>query len=99
MTARRGSTLVELIVTLVIMAIVASVVTLALKPRASSAQDTATRVAEARRTALAQRRAVTITLVLDRTPVSLTALPDGGVVADSSLRLDRLTGEGIDARP
>ena len=98
MTRRHGSTLVELLVTLVIMAIVASVAVVAIG-RPTQAPGEADRVREARMVAIAQRRPTTIEVMRDGAPLFLTALPDGGVVADSALRLDRLTGESSRERP
>ena len=89
-----GSTLLELIVTLAVMAVVAGVVALALRPR-DAAHPAADPVVEARRAAIAARRPVTIDLVRDGRVFVLTALPDGGVIADADLGLDRFTGEKI----
>lgn len=97
MRSRRGSTLLELVATLAIMGVVAGVVTLALRtPSASRAERDP--VVEARRRAIMTRRPVTVALQHDAEVHAITALPDGGVAADSVHAIDRLTGERHDAR-
>jgi prepilin-type N-terminal cleavage/methylation domain-containing protein len=96
---RRGSTLIELVVTLAIMGLVAGMVTLALQRQSPPTVDPFVRISAARHAALITRRPVTIDLVIDGALMVLTALPDGGVVADTSLHFDRLTGARLHARP
>lgn len=91
---RSGTTLLELLVTLAIVAIASAVVGLALRaPVAPAADDAQATVAAARRAAIAGRRPVTVRVAAYRESGAVTALPDGGVVADSALGRDRLTGE------
>jgi prepilin-type N-terminal cleavage/methylation domain-containing protein len=91
---RPGTTLLELLVTLAIIAVASAVVGLALRaPAAPAADDAQAAVAAARRAAIAERRPVTVALRVQRESGAVTALPDGGVVADSALGRDRLTGE------
>lgn len=94
---RSGSTLLEMLVTLGVMAIVAGMVALALRPHRTSApvEDP---LGEARRVAISTRRPITIDLVRNGRTFVVTALPDGGVVADAELRIDRFTGEKSSAR-
>jgi prepilin-type N-terminal cleavage/methylation domain-containing protein len=90
---RRGVTLVELIVVLAIMTVMAAVVGLAAPPLRHADPDIATtRVTAARRTALASGQPVTITVVSQEHPYAVTAYPNGAVVADSALVVDRLAG-------
>lgn len=87
-------TLVELIVVLAIVAVIASVTTLALR-RADlgpTAPPWVTAVAQARRTALDSVRIITLTIRIGDRMYAATALPDGSVIADSGLAIDRLTG-------
>lgn len=93
---RRGSTLLELIVVLAIMGFVAGVVTLSFPAKQSP--GTADALASARRTAIAERRSQTIVVRRGDVAYDVTVLPDGSVVADSALHIDRLTGERSDAR-
>ncbi|MGH7679632.1 MAG: pilus assembly FimT family protein [Gemmatimonadaceae bacterium] len=99
MMRRRGSTLVELLVTLVIMAIVASVATLVLGRPTSPPASADDLLREARLAAINNRRPTTLAVNRNGQELILTALPDGGVVADSGLDVDRLTGEPRHARP
>lgn len=94
--AHRGFTLVELIVVVAIMAVLAGVGGIAFV-RLSRADDApesdAAMVRAARREAL--RRGVAVTVADSapgRAPRRATAYPDGRVVADTTLRVDALTG-------
>ncbi len=90
---RRGVTLVELLVVLAIMTVMAAVVGLAAPPIRHADPDTATtRLTAARRAALASGQPVSITVVSRERPYAVTAYPDGAVVADSALAVDRLSG-------
>lgn len=91
MTPRAGSTLVELIVTLAVMAIVAAAVALAL-PAKSPAPNVDV-IAAARREAIVSRRRVSVRVIVMGHAAALTANPDGSVVADSGIAIDRLSGE------
>jgi prepilin-type N-terminal cleavage/methylation domain-containing protein len=92
---RRGVTLVELIVVLAILSIVAGVTTLAFR-RADLAPRVpvwVSAVAAARRAAIDSDRVVSLTIRVGDSVYAATALPDGSVIADAALGLDRLTGE------
>lgn len=90
---RRGATMIELLVVLVILAMTAGVVVVSLRSLAEGPEETtATRVAAARRKALAERRAVTVAVETPAGTTEVTALPDGRVLADSTLGIDPLTG-------
>ena len=92
---RSGVTLVELIVVLAIVAIIAGVTTLAFRraDRTPSVQPWVSAIAAARRTAIDSARAVSLTVRIGDTVYAATALPDGSVIADAPLGIDRLTGE------
>ena len=79
------------------MAIVAGGVAFTLRPSAAHVAQ-ADPIAEARRTAITERWPVTIDVIRDGKVFAVTALPDGGVVADAALGVDRFTGEKLDAR-
>ena len=89
---RRGSTLLELAVTLAILGVAGLVAVLAIRPAPVAPDDVTAQVADARRRALRDRVPVSIDVVIAGVPHALTALPDGGVVADSALHIDRFTG-------
>lgn len=94
-SVRRGVTLLELMVTLALLAILAGVVGLSVG-RAGPARTVDARTAQiaaARDSALRSGHAVTITLVDSGRVASVTALPDGRVLADPGLEIDPLTGE------
>jgi prepilin-type N-terminal cleavage/methylation domain-containing protein len=93
--SRAGVTLVELIVVLAIIAVIAGVTTLAFR-RAGSTPSVApwvSAVTAARRTAIDSGRSVSLTIRVGDVVYAATALPDGSVVADAPLDIDRLTGE------
>jgi prepilin-type N-terminal cleavage/methylation domain-containing protein len=97
MTARAGVTLIELMVVLVILSVIASVTGLALR-RAQPLRAVDRRlavIAEARRVAIDSGRTVTVTVTVgeDSVPVAVTVHPDGSVITDASLGVDRLTGD------
>jgi prepilin-type N-terminal cleavage/methylation domain-containing protein len=94
-TMRSGVTLVELIVVLAIVSLMAGVTTLAFR-RADMTPRVApwvSAMAAARRTAVDSDRTVSLTVRVGDTVYAATALPDGSVVADVALGIDRVTGE------
>ena len=92
--ARAGVTLIELMVVLTILSVIAGVTGLALRraqpPRAVDARTAA--IAIARRRALDSGLTVTVTIDIDSVPTAVTARPDGSVIADGNLGINRLTG-------
>jgi prepilin-type N-terminal cleavage/methylation domain-containing protein len=94
-TMRSGVTLVELIVVLAILSVMAGVTTLAFR-RADMTPQVApwvSAIAAARRTAVDSDRTVSLTVRIGDSVYAATALPDGSVVADAALGVDRVTGE------
>jgi prepilin-type N-terminal cleavage/methylation domain-containing protein len=92
---RSGVTLIELIVVLAILSVIAGVTTLAFR-RADTTPSTPTwvsAVAQARRIALDSARTVSLAVRVGDSVYAATMLPDGSVVADPRLGIDRLTGE------
>jgi prepilin-type N-terminal cleavage/methylation domain-containing protein len=91
---RRGVTLVELIVVLAILGVFAGVTALAFRRKkpVPSALAWASEVAAARRTALDSARQVSLTVQIGDSVYAATAMPDGSVIADPQLGIDRLTG-------
>jgi prepilin-type N-terminal cleavage/methylation domain-containing protein len=92
---RPGVTLIELIVVLAIVAIMAGVTTLAFRraDMTPTVEPWVSAVAAARRTAVDSGRTVSLTVRVGDKVYAATALPDGSVVADAALGVDRLTGE------
>jgi prepilin-type N-terminal cleavage/methylation domain-containing protein len=88
-----GSTLIELLVVLSVLAILASVTVLAARrfdppPR----DDPSVVLAESLRVAVDTPRTIVVRLVRGGAPISAAIRPDGSVVGDSALSVDRFTG-------
>ena len=94
---RRGTTLLELSVTIALIALATTIASLAARrmdiPYAGG--GFAMRLARARQAALTSARPERITLVRHDTVFMVTALPDGGLLADSSLHLNRLSARHL----
>lgn len=88
----RGMTLIEVIVVLTIVAVIAAVTTLML-PRAIviPPDDPARVLAATRQHALRDGSPQSARLLIDGTMHDVVALPDGSVIGDGSVPLDRLT--------
>jgi Tfp pilus assembly protein FimT len=97
--SRRGATLVELIVSLVVLAAITSVATLAARridrPLAADPQQS---VADSLRVAVAEARTITLALSIHGVRATATVHPDGRAVADTVLHIDPLTGRRTDVR-
>jgi prepilin-type N-terminal cleavage/methylation domain-containing protein len=100
---RRGVTLIELMVAITLIAVLAGVSTVTLRAagRASSADTAAARIdatiAATRDSAVRTGTAVTaeVRLKFETSPARFTALPDGSVVGDASLPVERTTGRAL----
>ena len=92
MTNRFGTTLLELLVTLVILAILASVAVLAIHdPPKPDPTNPRVIVQAARRRALEHGVQVDTTVQVGGLTHDVTVLPDGRVIADSIVQVNRLT--------
>jgi prepilin-type N-terminal cleavage/methylation domain-containing protein len=98
-TATRGVTLIELLVTLSLLAILSAVTTLAVrqigKPRP---HDPRAILADSIRVVLESGRPTTVNFIIDGIATSATIRPDGSVMADSLLDLEPLSGRFTHAR-
>lgn len=95
----RGTTLVELMVTLVLLGLLASVAALAARVHGlPPSHDPFVVLADSAHVAAAQSRAIVLRLVAHETTAVALVEPDGSVIADSILHVDRLTGTPSNAR-
>jgi prepilin-type N-terminal cleavage/methylation domain-containing protein len=90
---RRGTTLIELMIALVILAIVAALVS-GVGPlvRLPSPDPITAAASNARHSAISLRRSVSLVAPRGDTVIALTAWPDGIVIADTTARIDPFTG-------
>jgi prepilin-type N-terminal cleavage/methylation domain-containing protein len=94
-----GVTLVELLVVLCVLGVVASVAVLAVRQFDRPAPDDPRIIlAESLRVAVDTPRTIVVRVVHDGRPLSATIRPDGSVVGDSALAVDRFTGRPPRAR-
>lgn len=98
-TLRAGTTLIELLVTLVIIGIIAGVTVLAIRridrPRLD---DPRAIIADTLRAVLASGRPALVRMVTDSGPAWAIVRADGSVIADSALDVERFTGAPNHAR-
>lgn len=98
--ARRGVTLLELLVALTVIGSAAAVTALAIRAglradaaaHAATAASTSTQVRAIRHRAVTEGRMVTATIDTRHGPLDLAAYPDGSVVAGEAVAVERLTG-------
>jgi len=89
---RRGVTLVELMVVLVLLGLMAGVVGLAWRPDPANRDRHRDSIAEARHRALETGTLVRLEVTVDGRTYTIAALPDGRLIAPDDLHLDPLTG-------
>lgn len=94
---RRGTTLVELLVVLAILATVTGLAGLALVKWSPVRPSTTDHIAAARRTAIATGRTVLLGVVAGSDSQHAVALPDGSVIGATLAGIDRLSGRAADA--
>lgn len=97
--AVRGMTLLEVVITVSIIGLMAGVTTLALPRLAVIPPNDPGRVlTEARRRALRDGRPQPMRLLIDSVAHEAVAMPDGSVIADSGVAIDRFTARWRHAR-
>jgi prepilin-type N-terminal cleavage/methylation domain-containing protein len=90
---RSGVTLVELLLTIALLGVIASVTTLALRRIDEPPPDDPVRMlADSLRAVVATGRTATVRLLVNGQSALATIHPDGSIVADSIVRVDRLSG-------
>jgi hypothetical protein len=90
---RLGTSLLELLITLTLLALMSAVVVMAVRRiDAPAPTQPAAMIQDSLRRAVAEGRSVTVRALIDNVSVSATANPDGSVIADSMFHVDRLTG-------
>jgi prepilin-type N-terminal cleavage/methylation domain-containing protein len=97
--SRRGVTLIELIVSMLLLGLLSSVATLAVRrtvPRRGD--DPMADVSDSSLASVAAHRRISFPLVVDGRRAWATVLPDGSVIADSSLHINPLDGHVATAR-
>jgi hypothetical protein len=97
---RNGVTLGERLVTIAILGVLSAVATLAVrridKP---NPDDPQTMLANGIRSVLKTGKPASLHFVIDGVAANATILPDGSVVADSALMVERLTGIPARVKP
>jgi prepilin-type N-terminal cleavage/methylation domain-containing protein len=94
MTMRRpGFTLIELLVTIALLGVITSVATLAFrKIEAPPPNDPISIVCDSLRSSVAHDRRSTLRFVVHGASAAVSVFPDGSILADSALSIDRLSG-------
>ena len=96
---RVGYTLIEMVITLALLGIVALMTTLGIRRfTRPSPGDPGTIIADTLERVLATGRSVTLQFVVNGRPVLATVNPDGSVIADTALRVNRFTGRSTNAK-
>lgn len=99
MTHRPGVTLLELLVTIVILGVIAGVTVLAIRRiDPPKPDDPRTILAESLRVVLMSGRPAVVRVMTDSGPAFGTIRADGSIVADSILDVERMTGRPNHAR-
>jgi prepilin-type N-terminal cleavage/methylation domain-containing protein len=91
---RRGSTLIEMLVTLALLGILASVCALAIRRiTPPDPNDPMTIIADTLNAVMRSGQAATLQFMVNGRPALATLNPDGSIIADTALHVDRFTGQ------
>jgi prepilin-type N-terminal cleavage/methylation domain-containing protein len=94
-----GVTLIELLVTLSILGVIASVTTLAIRRFDALPVDAPQQIlADSVRRALATGRSIHVHILIDGRPANALVGMDGSILADSAFGVERFSGRPVDAR-
>jgi prepilin-type N-terminal cleavage/methylation domain-containing protein len=97
---RSGVTLIELLVSIALLGLITSVTTLALRRMEEQPPDDPVRMlADSLRVVVATGRPTTLRLMMNGEWALATLHADGSIVADSILRVDRLSGAIVERLP
>lgn len=95
---RSGVTLLELIVCVAVLGLMASVATLAMRSAVPpDPNDPMTIIADTLETVLGTGTPATLRFIVNGRPAVATINPDGSILADSTLEIDRYTGRSTRA--
>lgn len=95
----RGVTLIEVIITLSLLSMIASVTTLAVRRvTPPDPNDPMAMIADSTPMVMLRGKPMTLVFAINGQPAAATIHPDGSVVADTLLHIVRLTGRSTDVR-
>ena len=96
---RRGFTLLELLVSITILAITSAIATLVIRRAEQPNPNDPWRIlVDSQRAALGSGRDIVVRVLVDERPAYASIRSDGSVVADSMLEIERLSGRHTRAR-
>ena len=91
--SRVGGTLIEMLVTLIILGIIASVTTVAMRQiTPPDPDDPMTIIADTINAVIRSGRPATLQFMVNGRPALATLNPDGSIIADTALHVDQFTG-------
>jgi prepilin-type N-terminal cleavage/methylation domain-containing protein len=96
-SSRTGLTLIEVVITLTLLALTAALANLAIKRvEDPDPSDPRTIIADSLAVAVREARTITVAMPTDSGLLEATLRPDGSIVADQRLEIERLIGVKTD---